>query len=393
MSELTWVLNESFWAMRFYDLPNLLICSVFVLVGGRVLKVPALYQGVLLLHCLLPLILNGVLFSYSYMPDAFKYWRSFNTIRAGDLAFYDAWMGGNVDQAAVLFSFMPFPFAVTPLSLGFYNTFLYVVVFFWLYGKRVFTPVSLWFFLLYPSLAFYTGMGLRDTFVFVFMVMAVQWTREGRWWFALLPLYFLYMIKFQNFFILGPILLVYVLLGIRRNGISAGKAVAVLLIALVTLIAVSPIALPELNKFRGAMYVEDGGDIENIEFIASPAEFVTSGLVSGVYFLSKPLPWEAENPLQLIQAAENLVVLLLLFLIIRVAWKQLPRKLMFWLLFMALAMTVYGLVVFNYGTAARYRYAFIVIFVVFVCADCEVRRILPFTFGKNRKSMRRRELA
>jgi hypothetical protein len=60
---------------------------------------------------------------------------------------------------------------------------------------------------------------------------------------------------------------------------------------------------------------------------------------------------------------------------------------MFWLLFMALAMMVYGLFVFNYGAAARYRYAFIVIFVVFVCADCEVRRILPFTFGKNRKSV------
>jgi hypothetical protein len=358
-----------------------------------VLKVPAIYQGVLLLHCLLPLILNGVLFSYGYMPDAFKYWRSFNAIRAGDLALYDAWIAGNVEQAAVLFSFMPFPFAATPLSLGFYNTFLYAALFFWLYRKQVFTPVSLWFFLLYPSLALYTGMGLRDTFVFIFMVMAVQWTREGRWWFALLPLYLLYMIKFQNFFILGPILLIYVAFGIRRNGISGGKAVGVLLVALVTLVAVSPIALPEVNKFRGAMYVEDGGDVEDIEFIASPAEFVTTGLVSGFYFLSKPLPWEAENPLQLIQAAENLVVLLLLFLIVRVAWKQLPRKLMFWLLFMALAMTVYGLVVFNYGTAARYRYAFIVIFVVFVCADCEVRRILPFTFGKNRKSMRRRELA
>jgi len=383
VTELNWIFDSGFMGMRFYDLPNFLICVVFVLVGGRVLKVPALYQGVLLLHCLLPLILNGVLFSYGYMPDAFKYWRSFNAIRAGDLALYDAWIAGNVDQAAVLFSFMPFPFAVTPLSLGFYNTFLYVVLFFWLYGKRVFTPVSLWFFLLYPSLALYTGMGLRDTFVFVFMVMAVQWTREGRWWFALLPLYLLYVIKFQNFFILGPILLVYVLFGIRRSGISGGKAVAVLLVALVTLIAVSPIALPEVNKFRGAMYVEDGGDIEDIEFIASPAEFVTTGLVSGFYFLAKPLPWEATNPLQLIQATENLVVLLVLFLIIRVAWKQLPRKLMFWLLFMALAMTVYGLVVFNYGTAARYRYAFIVIFVVFVCADCEVRRILPFTLRKN----------
>lgn len=386
MSELTWVLSESFLAMRFYDLPNFLICSVFVLVAGRVLKVPALYQGVLLLHCLLPFILNGVLFSYGYMPDAFNYWGAFNAIRAGDLPLYDAWTEGNVEQAAVLFSFMPFPFAVTPLSLGFYNTFMYTALFFWLYNKRVFTAVSLWFFLLYPSLALYTGMGLRDTFIFVFMVMAVQWTREGRWWFALLPLYLLYMIKFQNFFILGPILLVYVLFGIRKSGISGGKAVAVLLVALATLIATSPIALPEVNKFRGAMYVEDGGDVEDIEFISSPTEFVTSGLVSGFYFLAKPMPWEADTPLQLIQAAENLVVLLLLFLIIRVAWKQLPKKLMFWLLFMALAMTVYGLVVFNYGTAARYRYAFIIIFVVFVCADCEVRRILPFTFGRNRKS-------
>src|SRR5690606_35219640 len=140
---------------------------------------------------------------------------SFPTRRSSDL-----WMAGNVSKAAVLFSVMPFPFAVSPLSLGFFNSCLYSALFFWLYRKQVFTPVSLWFFLLYPSLAIYTGMGLRDTFIFVFMVMAVQWAREGRWWFALLPLYFLYAIKFQNFFILGPILLVYVLFGIRRSGIS-----------------------------------------------------------------------------------------------------------------------------------------------------------------------------
>lgn len=387
MTDLNWIFSSGFLGMRFYDLPNFLICALLVLLAGRSLKVPALYQGILLLHCLLPFVLNGVLFSYGYMPDAFKYWRTFNAIRAGDLAIWDAWGGvGNVREAAVLFSAMPFPFAVSPISLGFFNSFLYSALFFWLYRKQVFTPVSLWFFLLYPSLALYTGMGLRDTFIFVFMVMAVQWAREGRWWFALLPLYFLYAIKFQNFFILGPILLVYVLFGIRRTGISGGRAVAVVAIAIVTLIAVSPIALPEVNKFRGAMYVEDGGDIEDVEFIGSPGEFVAEGMVSGLYFLAKPFPWEATNPLQLIQAAENLVVLWLLVLIVRVAWKQVPRKLMFWLLFMALALSVYGLVVFNYGTAARYRYPFVVIFVLFVCADCSVRRILPFTFWKRQKS-------
>lgn len=376
--------------MRFYDLPNFLICALLVLLAGRSLKVPALYQGILLLHCLLPFVLNGVLFSYGYMPDALKYWRSFNAIRAGDLGILDAWMAGNVSKAAVLFSVMPFPFAVSPISLGFFNSFLYSALFFWLYRKQVFTPVSLWFFLFYPSLALYTGMGLRDTFIFVFMVMAVQWAREGRWWFALLPLYFLYAIKFQNFFILGPILLVYVLFGIRRSGISGGRAACVVVVAVVTLIAIAPIALPEVNKFRGAMYVEDGGNVEDIEFIGSPGEFVAEGMVSGLYFLAKPFPWEAGSGMQLIQSLENLVVLLLLGLIVRVAWKQAPRKLMFWLLFMALALSVYGLVVFNYGTAARYRYPFVVIFVLFVCADCGVRRVLPLSFRGWRRPERMR---
>lgn len=380
VTDLNWIFDTGFLGMRFYDIPNFLICVVFVLLAGRALKVPASYQAVLLLHCALPLMLNGVLFSYSYMPDALKYWREFNAIRAGELSVYGALTGGTVERAALYFSVMPFPFAVTPLSLGFFNSFLFAALFFWLFRKQVFTPVSLWFFLLYPSLALYTGMGLRDTFIFLFMVLAVQWTREGRLWLALVPLILIYLIKFQNFFILGPILLLYSLLGLRRTGISGGKAIAILGFAVLVLVAVSPIALPEINKFRTAMFLEDGGDPQDVKLIGSPAEFVTSGLVSGVYFLAKPFLWEASNGLQTMQAAENLLVLLLLVLIIRVASKKDPRKLMFWLLFMALALSVYGLVVFNYGTAARYRYPFVVIFVLFVCADCNVRRVSPMFF-------------
>jgi hypothetical protein len=56
-----------------------------------------------------------------------------------------------------------------------------VALFFWLHQKRVFTKFSTWFFLLYPSMALYTGLSLRDTFIMAFMVMAVQFAREGRW--------------------------------------------------------------------------------------------------------------------------------------------------------------------------------------------------------------------
>jgi len=40
------------------------------------------------------------------------------------------------------------------------------------------------------------------------MIMAAQWAREGRWVIMLVPLVLLYAIKFQNFYILAPVLFV-----------------------------------------------------------------------------------------------------------------------------------------------------------------------------------------
>src|SRR5690606_11395168 len=136
-------------------------------------------------------------------------------------------------------------------------------------------------------------------------------------------------------------------------------------------------AIPQINHFRAAMFVEDGGKAEEIMLISGAGEFVVEGLTSGIYFLSKPFIWEASGLLPLIQSFENLFILAILFLITRKAWMKSPDKLAFWLLFMALSMSVYGLVVFNYGTAVRYRYPFVMIYVLFVCADCEIRTLLP----------------
>lgn len=373
MSNLNWILNESFWAMRFYDVPNLFICLLFVLVGCRVMRVPRLAELALFGHCLLPFFLNGVLFPFSYMPDALTYWREFNAIRSGELGIFEALGAGNVKHAAALFALMPFPMAVTPLSIGFFNTFLYLALFLWLHRKGVFTHFSMWFYLLYPTFALHTGMGLRDTLILLFMVVAVQWCREGRWLGMWLPLGFLFMIKFQNFFILAPVLLIYTCFGIRHTGISVEKGLIVLGLGLVALVSAAPFVLPLVNKFRAAMFIEDGGESGQVELLNGPADFLTEGATSGFYFWLKPFPWEAASVFQLIQSLENLGVAILLLLVIRVAWRRAPRKLVFWALFMMFAFSIYGLVVFNFGTAARYRYPFIVVFVLFVCADCHVR--------------------
>lgn len=376
MSDLSWINSYGFLGVRLFDLPSLLICLLLVFLLGYKFKIKQQYQIVLALHCFLPFILNDVLFSASYMPDQFQYWRAVNALRNGQLGLIEALTStGNVNQASIFLASIPFPTPVSVISLGFYNTFIYIILFFILYAKNVFTKVSLWFYLLFPSMALYTALSLRETLILFLMILAVVYARESKILKSILCMVPIYLIKFQNFYIVGPIVLLYFIFNVAKNGMGLKKALVIGVIGLVSLIASAPIALPLVNTFRVAMFVEDGGDRNDIQLISGAGDFVIQGLTSGSYFLSKPLPWEASSALQFIQSFENLVVLAILFLITRQAWRKSPDRLAFWLLFLALSMSVYGLVVANYGTAVRYRYAFVVMYVLFVCADCNITQL------------------
>lgn len=378
MSDLNWIYQYGFIGTRVFDLPSLFICLLLILILGQKYRVSYNFQTILGIHCLLPFFLNDFLFDATYMPDQFRYWRGVNAIRNGDIGFTEALLDpGNALQASAFLTVLPFPAPVSIISLGFYNTFIYIVLFFILYKKKIFTKFSVWFYLLFPSLALYTGLSLRETLILFFMIMAVVYARESKIFKSLIFMVPVYLIKFQNFYIVGPVVLLYFIFNVAKKGMSLTKALMIGVIAFVSLLASAPIALPLVNKFRVAMFVEDGGDPNDIELISGVGDFVFQGLTSGFYFLSKPLPWEAASALQFIQSFENLFVLGILFLVTRQAWKKSPDRLAFWLLFMGLAMSVYGLVVANYGTAVRYRYAFVVMYVLFVCADCKVDRLFP----------------
>lgn len=378
MSDLSWIYSYGFIGTRLFDLPSLFICLLLILILGQKYRVSYNFQAMLGLHCLLPMFLNDVLFSASYMPDQFKYWLAVNQIRSGEVGLFEALSDpGNVLQASAFLSLLPFPAPVSVISLGFYNTFIYIALFFVLYKKKIFTKFSLWFYLLFPSMALYTALSLRETLILFFMVLAVVYARESKVFKTVLCLIPITLIKFQNFYIVGPIVLLYFIFNVAKKGMGLAKALIIGVIALASLLASAPIALPLVNKYRVSMFAEDGGDPNDIELISGAGDFIFQGLTSGFYFLSKPLPWEAASALQLIQSFENLFILAILFLITRQAWRKSPDRLAFWLLFMALAMSVYGLVVANYGTAVRYRYAFVVMYVLFVCADCKVEKLFP----------------
>lgn len=374
--DLTWIYNYGFIGTRLFEIPSLLICILLILFLSYKYKAPKIYIGLLLFHAFLPLIINDVLFDPSYMSDQFKYWESVNAIRSGEITIIEALTSdNNVTESSVFLSFLPFPDPVSVLSLGFYNTFIYIILFFILYAKNVFTRVSALIFLIYPSIALYSALSLRDTLIFFFMVLGITYARESKLLKSILLTFPLYMFKFQNFFILMPIILLYFLFKVPKNGMSVSKATLIFLISFVSIIIAAPKTIPLINYFRSAMYIEDGGDPNEIELISGVSELIQEGITSGIFFLSKPFLWESSGFFILIQSFENFVMLVIIFLITNRAYRTKPNKLVFWLLFLIFSMSVYGLVIFNYGTAARYRYPFTMIYILFVCADCNINQL------------------
>ena len=123
MSDLSWINTYGFLGARLFELPSLLICLLSISMLGYKFQVSYKYQIILALHCFLPFILNDVLFSASYMPDQFKYWRGVNALRNGELAFTEVLAnGGTVLTASALLALIPLPTPVSIISLGFYNT-------------------------------------------------------------------------------------------------------------------------------------------------------------------------------------------------------------------------------------------------------------------------------
>ena len=119
-----------------------------------------------------------------------------------------------------------------------------------------------------------------------------------------------------------------------------------------------------IDFYRGALFVEDGGSYDEYIPIGSFSDFLLLSLQSAPYFIMKPWPWEASNLMQLIQSIENILLLLFLIFIFLKVYKldkTIPIK---WFVYLILASGIYGLVVYNFGTAVRYKFPFILIVII-----------------------------
>ena len=356
--------------MILFDIVNLCFCMLItsILLVKKVIKPWMAYAFILLFFA--PLLLNGVLFSADYMPDQFRYYYIARSIR--DFNFINHGFSNTVEVSSWIMAFIPVPFVESIQSLGFSNRLLFLFLFVWLYRKQFMPKHLILFLVFYPSLILYTSLTLRDTLVMVFMVVSVVFYIEKKHSYSIIWLIPLIFIKFQNFFIIA-LYYVFDFFLIRRRLSNFFRYLFIVTFFLVILMYIDDI-VKLIDFYRLAMFADDGGDVDTYMPIVSLYDFIYNLITSPIYFILKPLPWEATSVFMLVQSIENIFILFYLsysYLKVKFINSTIANK---WLLFLIVAAGIYGMVVFNFGSAVRYKFPIIVLFITAMYYDAHRAR-------------------
>ncbi|MBF0623654.1 MAG: hypothetical protein HQL82_02485 [Magnetococcales bacterium] len=284
---------------------------------------------------------------------------------------------------AGLFAMAPIPFLNSHISTGLISVLVYGVIYLFLKTNRMLEGAALWFYMFFPSLLFYTSVGLRDVFVLLFMFVMAAWFSRGRHVAGAMASIPLIALKPFNFILIWVAILLY--LGCssqsrswRRLDVLGG---AVLIVGGLMIVShhfrnewANYLSLDYLNWL---IEVLNMNSFQQAPLFAGWMDVLKYIPLSGVHFFVKPLPWEAEKAVHVIQSLENLLVLVL---IAGVWWtskkrRELLRSTLFLNLLLVTGMVGYGILVANFGTAARYRFPFVAVYVTLLLANHSQRRI------------------
>ncbi|MBF89564.1 MAG: hypothetical protein CMG75_07835 [Candidatus Marinimicrobia bacterium] len=332
-------------------------------------------------HILVIFLLNDVLFSPNYFGDQLRQVDATQTIRSELFQTKNTFQkhGPKMGFASLIFAAIPFPFINSVQSLAMINFLIFLAMFLFLRKYKLSNNKVDYFFLIFPSLLLYSSLALRDTLVLFFMLISLYIiiVREKYLW-GLLFSSPLLIFKFQNYLMIVASIMLFKYLK-NAGGLRYGFLIIFTLAG-----AFFPDKVPvvsqlyeRLETWRLALfydqYMYDWDYIAKMN-VDAYYEPLGTGIVLlyqvlkyFLYMLLKPLIWEVSNPFQLIQSLENIFIFFMIIIVNRykINNEKIKQKILFLNCLLFVSMTINGLVVFNFGSAVRYKFPFIVVYFVY----------------------------
>ncbi len=335
---------------------------------------------ILILSLISVFFLNDFLFDIMYFPDQPEYFRYIRQWRSLDFENFLSFIFTDKRQvvkiATLLYSFIPLPTPTNLYGFAFFNKFLLIIFFYIVMKKNILSGLPLLFLILYPSLHLYSSLTLRDTQVLLLMFLVIYSALEKNFFTMIFFMIILYFIKWQNFYLLFSILIsIYIF---KFDFIKRNIIIFLITTSILFLYIFDKYFLEYINTAHYNFYILqfDHNDVRfDLNHLDGYFNLIYN-LISGViYFYIVPIISLDLNTFELIQFFENIFVTIFLIYFIKQNFKLDKYKTFYWILLILSCFAIYSLVVLNPGTISRWRYAFIVIFIIGLSLDNKINKL------------------
>jgi hypothetical protein len=343
------------------NLFHLFLIWVLILISHALKFTDEKLSFLLIISSISPFIFNGFLFAPEYMPDQFRYLDSILTFRELSIPKESSF---TVFYSSLILSLIPMPFVFDLIGVGFINKFIFISLLIYLSKNRIFPPQVMFFLAVYPDLLMYTSLSLRDTLVFILMTLSFIFLMKRLYVICFLSLLVLLVLKFQNFAFMLFLILGYIFLRNSDKELVLKRVLVFWSFLIILSFVITPLLLDEINFYRKAMFIEDGGQVSAYVDLVGVGDIFLKSSYAALNFFFSPFIWSAGNYFQLLQSLVNIAVFFVILFFTVKFYKLSPVVVIFWLSFIYFTFTIYGLVVANEGTISRYRFPFVALFVM-----------------------------
>ena len=342
-------LIEDNYIVRFvFDLITFFIGFLLLIYILNVKKVKGKLNYIFIISFFSPLFLNNFLFDWTYFLDQSKYLFIAQSIRNLNFDLIK-----DINSALLLpgtiYSLFPTPVIYSFSTISIIARFLFLIVLIFVHKKYLKDKVVLFFLLFCPSIILYTSIGLRETFLFSFLILIFFYLEKHKINYVLILVSLLTLTKPEFGFMIILSLLGYYLYFFNKKNYF--KLISLLLVPVI-FILFSDNILEYINKRYAGYYHEEFSIFPKIYenffdlFITLPNAFLQ--------FMVSPL-FQITNFFRFFQSIENLFIYIYLLLYFKLCFTKNKLKTLYWFIILFLNLSIYSIVVINPGSIARYK--------------------------------------
>ncbi|MDC2998495.1 hypothetical protein OAY90_02475 [Candidatus Pelagibacter sp.] len=276
-------------------------------------------------------------------------------------------------NAAIFLSLIPIPFIVSTASLGFSNKLVYILTIIYLKNKKSLHDISLLVFLFFPSLLFYTSVGLKDTMVWSFSCLCIYFFIKKKYFFLLIFFTLLFAIKWTNSLVILFFLFAHTILFSEFQ-----KKLKIYLISFsIFLIFLffffyDDTILYYLNKTRTGQWAAGQSQFFKPDIIYFDFRLIFECLEGLRRFFFSPNFYQVESTMQLFVLFENFLSISILLIVLVKSAELNKRRAVFWFGFLIAFALMYGITTINFGTLNRWKLSVVMVYIFASLLDCSL---------------------